>query len=123
MYSAKAFGYSNGLVLVQFCRVPVYPWVKYYLQKTIVAEHTDVFSHSHCQNAIRIQIWCALIADMLLNILRRFVKKKWAFSNIASLIRLHLFNYLDLIGFLENPEACKINQQRSKNQLEINLSG
>lgn len=75
------------------------------------------------QNAIKIQIWCALIADLLLQVLRRFVKRKWAFSNIVSLVRLHLFNYLDLIKFLENPEACKINQERETTQLKINLSG
>lgn len=75
------------------------------------------------QNAIKIQIWCALIADLLLNVLRRFIKRKWAFSNIVSLVRLHLFNYLDLINFLENPEACKINQERETTQLKINLSG
>lgn len=75
------------------------------------------------KNAIRIQIWCALIADLLLNIIRRLVKKKWAFSNIVSLVRLHLFNYLDLIRFLENPETCIINRQRNDLQLKINLSG
>lgn len=75
------------------------------------------------KNAIQIQIWCALIADLLLNMLRRLVKRKWAFSNIVSLVRLHLFNYLNLISFLENPEACVINQQRIDTQLKINLSG
>jgi hypothetical protein len=75
------------------------------------------------KNAIQIQIWCALIADLLLNILRRLVKKKWAFSNIVSLVRLHLFNYLDLISFLENPDKCIINQQRPDFQLKFNLSG
>ena len=60
------------------------------------------------QNAIGIQIWCALIADLLLQVVRRQVKRKWAFSNIVSLIRLHLFNYLNLFTFLENPERCMI---------------
>lgn len=75
------------------------------------------------KNAIQIQIWCALIADLLLNIIRRQVKKKWAFSNIASLIRLHLFNYLDLYSFLEKPETCIINSEQQQVQLKLNLSG
>ena len=60
------------------------------------------------KNAIRIQIWCALIADLLLNVIRKQVKRKWAFSTIVSLVRLHLFNYLNLFSFLENPEKSKI---------------
>ena len=76
------------------------------------------------QNAIRIQIWCALIADLLLQVVRRQVKRKWAFSNIVSLIRLHLFNYLNLFTFLENPERCMISTIPSQHyQLKLNLSG
>jgi hypothetical protein len=76
------------------------------------------------KNAIQIQIWCALIADLLLNVIRRQVKRKWAFSNIVSLVRLHLFNYLDLYSFLEHPESCKIlSQAPIKHQLKLNLYG
>lgn len=76
------------------------------------------------KNAIQIQIWCALIADLLLNVIRRQVKRKWAFSTIVSLVRLHLFNYLNLYSFLENPERCVIRcDVQPNNQLHINLSG
>ena len=75
------------------------------------------------QNAIRIQIWCALIADLLLQLLRKQVKRKWAFSNIVSIVRLHLFNYLDLLSFLENPERSIIQTYKSTHQLKLNLSG
>ena len=56
------------------------------------------------ENAIKIQIWCALIANLLLTVIRRKLKRKWAFSNLVSFCRLHLFNYIHLIRFLENPE-------------------
>jgi hypothetical protein len=75
------------------------------------------------QNAIRIQIWCALIADLLLQLLRKQVKRKWAFSNIVSIVRLHLFNYLNLISFLENPEGSIIQTHKPTHQLKLNLSG
>jgi hypothetical protein len=75
------------------------------------------------QNAIRIQIWCALIADLLLQVIRRQVKRKWAFSNIVSIVRLHLFNYLNLFSFLENPERANIQAYQPSQQLKINLSG
>jgi len=57
------------------------------------------------ENAIKIQVWCVLITNLLLTIIQKKIKaKKWAFSNIVSFIRLHLFNYIHLISFLENPE-------------------
>ena len=76
------------------------------------------------KNAIRIQIWSALIADLLLNVIRKQVKRKWAFSTIVSLVRLHLFNYLNLFSFLERPEKSKIySDPRDASQLTLQLSG
>jgi hypothetical protein len=76
------------------------------------------------QNAIKIQIWCALIADLLIDIILKQVKRKWAFSNVTSLIRLHLFNYLNLFSFLENPDKAIITTDRKLlAQLELRLSG
>jgi len=76
------------------------------------------------QNAIRIQIWCVLIADLLLNVVRKQVKRKWAFSSIVNLVRLHLFNYMSLFSFLENPEKTKIvTRPKDLNQLKLRLSG
>lgn len=56
------------------------------------------------ENAIKTQIWCALIADLLLKLIQEKLKKKWSFANIAGMIRLHLMNYLHLIKFLNDPE-------------------
>lgn len=76
------------------------------------------------QNAIKIQIWCALIADLLLQVIRKQVKKVWAFSTIVSLVRLHLFNYLNLFSFLENPEKSKIySHPDDAAQLNLDFSG
>ena len=75
------------------------------------------------QNAIQIQVWCALIADLLLQMVKSQVKRTWSFSNIVSLVRLHLFNYLNLYSFLENPENCTIQTQPNQNQMRIPLSG
>jgi hypothetical protein len=75
------------------------------------------------QNAIKIQIWCALIADLLLQIIKRQVKRKWSFSNIVSIVRLHLFNYLNLLSFLENPERSIITTTQGDFQLKLTLSG
>jgi hypothetical protein len=75
------------------------------------------------QNAIKIQIWCALITDLLFQVVKRQVKRSWAFSNMVKLIRLHLFNYLNLISFLENPEMNLVRTSAADYQLALKLSG
>lgn len=55
------------------------------------------------QNAIEIQIWCGLIVQLLMLVVQRKVKRRWAYSNMVSMIRLHLMSYIDIFKFLENP--------------------
>ncbi|RZJ83518.1 MAG: IS4 family transposase [Chryseobacterium sp.] len=75
------------------------------------------------ENAISIQIWCALIADLLLKVVQSRLKRTWAFSNMASFIRLHLMNYTHIFKFLENPEKCKIYNPIPDLQLKLSLYG
>jgi transposase len=58
------------------------------------------------ENAIKIQIWCSLIADLLLKIVQKGCGAKWSFSNLISMIRLHLITYIDLFAFLHCPEKA-----------------
>ena len=55
------------------------------------------------QNAIEIQIWCGLIIQLLMLVIQRRVKRKWAYSNMVSMIRFHLMTYINLFKFLEQP--------------------
>src|ERR1700676_4854543 len=55
------------------------------------------------RNALLIQIWTALIAMLLLKWLHHLSKATWSFSNLASMLRLNLFTYRDLLRWLENP--------------------
>jgi len=55
------------------------------------------------ENALRIQIWTALIALLLLKWLHHLSQAKWSLSNLASMLRLNLFTYRDLRQWLENP--------------------
>ncbi|UII25900.1 IS4 family transposase [Fulvivirga maritima] len=56
------------------------------------------------QNAIEIQIWSALICLLLMEVVRKQIKKRWAFSNMVSLVRFHLMAYVHLTRFLNNPD-------------------
>ncbi len=61
------------------------------------------------ENAIRIQIWCALIADLLLKFIQARLKRCWSFGNLSSMVRIHLMSYLHIFKFLEHPERILIN--------------
>jgi IS4 transposase len=55
------------------------------------------------ENAVRIQIWTALIALLLLKWLHHLSKAGWSLSNLASLLRLNLFTYRNLLDWLNDP--------------------
>lgn len=54
------------------------------------------------ENAIRTQVWCTLIAQLLLTVLQKKAKVAKAFSTIATLIRIHLISMLDVMELLQN---------------------
>ena len=70
------------------------------------------------QNAIEIQIWCAMLANLLLMLVKSRVSRRWAFSNFVSVIRGQLMNYINIYNFLENPEQSwrKIIAERAKKE-------
>jgi hypothetical protein len=55
------------------------------------------------QNAIEIQIWCGLIIQLLMLVVQKRTKRRWAYSNMVSMIRLHLMSYINMFSFMENP--------------------
>jgi len=56
------------------------------------------------ENAIKIQIYCVLIVNLLMGVIKKSLKRRWAFSNLVSFCRIHLFNYIHLIKFVNSPE-------------------
>ena len=71
------------------------------------------------QNAIEIQIWCSLISLLLMEVVRKTLKRNWAFSNMVALVRFHMVSYVHLINFLNDPE--KELKESLKNQGQISL--
>jgi hypothetical protein len=55
------------------------------------------------ENALRIQIWTALIALLLLKWLHHLSLASWSLSNLASMVRLNLFTYRELMQWLHDP--------------------
>jgi hypothetical protein len=80
------------------------------------------------ENAIEIQIWTAMLDNLLITLVRSRLKRKWAFSNMVSIIRQQLMNYIDIYCFLEDPEGSwreivKENKIRYQNSLFPELEG
>ncbi len=74
------------------------------------------------ENAIEIQIWAAMLANLLVTLVRSKIKRSWAFSNLVSIIRQQLMNYINIYYFLEDPEGSwrqivKENKENYKNSL------
>jgi hypothetical protein len=53
-------------------------------------------------NAIYTQVWCTLIAQLLLTVVQKMAQVKKAFSVVASIIRIHLISLLDIFELLKS---------------------
>jgi hypothetical protein len=54
-------------------------------------------------NAVKIQIWTALIAMLLLRYLQLVARFAWSLSNLVALLRMNLFTHRDLWAWLNCP--------------------
>jgi hypothetical protein len=57
-------------------------------------------------NAVKIQIWAALIAMLLLRYLQLISRFGWSLSNLVALLRMNLFTHRDLRAWLNEPFAA-----------------
>jgi len=75
-------------------------------------------------NAIYTQVWCTLIAQLLLTVIQKIGNVKKAFSVVASLVRIHLISMLDLGQLLRSKKRMFLVQNGSPpTQLMINWNG
>jgi hypothetical protein len=54
-------------------------------------------------NAVKTQVWTALIAILILRYLQLKSKFAWSLSNLVALLRMNLFTYRDLWAWLDEP--------------------
>lgn len=76
------------------------------------------------ENAIYTQVWCTLIAQLLLTVTQKIAQAKKAFSVVASLVRIHLISNLDVNELLRSTKR----RFKSKSippglQLSFNMQG
>ena len=54
-----------------------------------------------CANALKVPVWTALIAMLLLKYLQLRSRFAWSLSNLVALLRLNLFTHRDLWAWLD----------------------
>ena len=62
------------------------------------------YFYGESANSIKIQIWITLIANLLLMIIQKRIKRPWSFSGLATIVRIMLMYYVNCYTFLEEPE-------------------
>lgn len=79
-------------------------WKVELLFKKIKQNFPLQYFYGESQNAIQIQLWCTLIVLLLITVMQKTLEKKWAFSNLISLLQKHLFTYVKFKIFFDKME-------------------
>ena len=62
------------------------------------------YFYGESANAIKIQIWVTLIANLLLMVMKKGLKRSWSFSGLATMMRITLMYYVDFYSLFNHPE-------------------
>jgi hypothetical protein len=82
------------------------------------------YFYSEAENGIKAQVWCTLIAYLLLTVIKHLSRSTKAFSTIAALVRIHLISHLDLFWVIQSGRRTytKRTQTRNKSPGAVQLS-
>lgn len=72
-------------------------------------------------NAIEIQVWCALIALLLLDVLHKGQNATMAFSLFAAIVRLHIMNYVCIAAIIEAYKRKRKRKRKKKEKTVTNM--
>ncbi len=77
-------------------------WMIELLFKQIKQNFPLKYFWGESENAIRTQIYCVLIAQLLMVVIKKKACSKKSFANIITVIRLHLMSYVELFAFIKD---------------------
>jgi hypothetical protein len=82
------------------------------------------YSDTETENGIKTQVWCTLIAHLLLTVVKHLSNSEKAFSTIAALVRIHLIAHLDLTWVVTEGRRAyaKRHKVKSRGPTAIQLS-
>ena len=62
------------------------------------------YFYGESANAIKIQIWVTLMANLLLMVMQKQLQRPWSFSGLATMVRITLMDYVDFYSLFNFPE-------------------
>lgn len=93
-------------------------WQVELLFKKIKQNFPLQYFYGENQNAIQIQIWCTLIALLLITYMKKQLTKQWGFSSLISLLQKHLFTYAKFTDFFNNVDSYAVEFIKNCNKKE-----
>ena len=95
---------TNNFTLpaTQVARIYKCRWMIEILFKQIKQNFPLRYFWGNSENAIKIQIYCVLIAQLLMVVIRKKAATKKSFANMITIIRLHLMSYVNLLEFIKD---------------------
>jgi hypothetical protein len=88
---------ASQIAYIYKCR-----WMIELLFKQIKQNFPLRYFWGNSENAIKIQVYCVLIAQLLMVVIRKKAETKKSFANMITVIRLHLMSYINLFEFIKN---------------------
>jgi hypothetical protein len=77
-------------------------WMIELLFKQIKQNFPLRYFWGNSENAIKMQVYCVLIAQLLMVVLRKKAQTKKSFANMITVIRLHLTSYVNIMEFIKD---------------------
>jgi hypothetical protein len=102
----------------QIAQIYKYRWMIELLFKQIKQNFPIKYFWGNSENAIKIQVFCVLIAQLLMVVARKKSETSKSFANMIAVIRLHLMSYINLMDFLKDTYKA----WRKENDSSINFS-
>jgi hypothetical protein len=74
------------------------------------------YFYSDTENGIKTQVWCTLIAYLLLLVVQTITESQKALSTIAALIRMHLISHLELKWVVTEGRVAYTKRSKNRNK-------
>lgn len=99
---------TNNMTLnpLEIANIYKYRWMIELLFKQIKQNFPLRYFWGESENAIKMQVYVVLIAQLLTVVIRKKAETKKSFANVITLIRLHLMSYVNLEQFIHDTYAC-----------------
>jgi Domain of unknown function (DUF4372) len=98
----KKFTAFNHLAVMRFIAFEGYQFIREAILGLLANAHK--LPHLGMSYVVRRSTFSK--ANLLIKLVKSRVKRKWAFSNMVSIIRQQLMNYIDIYFFLANMEGA-----------------